>query len=142
MREVVIKAYKIPMETPKDLIESYFKVKKVILKEVLEHVKYSKTGKAHLQFNARDRRKLRNEILKDWKYSRHYVDSVINSVVGLVKGWIKLYNRGKAESMPKITKKTVYIKNMLFTYRDGILKISIEPRKRYLEVDLKKYMDP
>ncbi|MEM0162457.1 MAG: transposase, partial [Thermoproteota archaeon] len=53
--------------------------------------------------------------------------------------WITLYNRGKAESKPKITKRTVYIKSTLFSFRDGILRISIEPNKRYLEVDLRKY---
>ncbi len=78
-------------------------------------------------------------MLRGWKYSKHYVDSAINSVIGLVKGWITLYNGGKAESKPAITKRTVYIKNTLFSFRDGILKISIEPNKRYLEVDLSKY---
>jgi len=57
----------------------------------------------------------------------------------LVKRWIRLYNRGKARSKPKITRKTVYIKNTLFSYRDGILKISIEPNRRYLEVNLRRY---
>ncbi|MHA1627113.1 MAG: hypothetical protein ACTSYT_04445 [Candidatus Asgardarchaeia archaeon] len=57
----------------------------------------------------------------------------------MVKGWIKLYNRGKAKSKPKITKKTVYIKTTSFSYGNGILKISIEPNKRYLEVDLRDY---
>ncbi|MEM3790416.1 MAG: transposase [Thermoproteota archaeon] len=88
---------------------------------------------------AEDRKKLRDELLKDWRFSKHYVDSAINSVIGLVKSWITLYNIGKAESKPKITKRTVYIKSTLFSFRDGILRISIEPNKRYLEVDLTKY---
>nr|MDO8043824.1 hypothetical protein [Candidatus Baldrarchaeota archaeon] len=139
MKEEAIKAYKIPIESPKDLINAYFKAKRVVLEEILTHVKYSENGKAHLHFNAKDRRELRNTLLKGWKYSKHYVDSAINSVIGLVKGWIKLYNRGKARSKPKITRRTVYIKNTLFSYRSGILKISIEPNRRYLEVDLRKY---
>ena len=139
MKEEAIKAYKIPIESPKDLINAYFKAKRVVLEEILTHVKYSENGKAHLHFNAKDRRELRNTLLKGWKYSKHYVDSAINSVIGLVKGWIKLYNRGKARSKPKITRKTVYVKNTLFSYRSGILKISIEPNRRYLEVDLRKY---
>ena len=47
--------------------------------------------------------------------------------------------QGRAKEPPKVTKKTVYIKNTLFSFRDGVLKISIEPKKRYLEVDLTKY---
>jgi len=135
----VVKACKVPIKPPEDLIEAYFKVKGRALREILNHVRYSKTGKAHLYFKAGERRELRDELLKDWRYSKHYIDSAINSVIGLVKGWIKLHNRGKAKSKPKITKKTVYIKNTLFSYKNGILKISIEPRRRYLEVDLRRY---
>jgi len=141
LRVEVIKAYKVPIEAPKDLINAYFKIKEIALYEISRHIKYSKRGKAHLNFSAEDRRELRNTLLRNWRFSKHYVDSAINSVIGLVKGWIKLYNRGKAKSKPKIkiTKKTVYVKNTLFSYRNGILKISIEPYKRYLEVDLRKY---
>lgn len=45
----------------------------------------------------------------------------------------------KVKSRPEITKRTVYIKSTLFSYKNGVLKIGIEPRRRYLEVDLKKY---
>ena len=139
MKEEAIKAYKIPVEVPRDLIEAYFEVKKRALREILSHVTRSRTEKAHLNFKAEDRRRLRSILLSDWKFSKHYIDSAINSVIGLVKGWIKLHNRGKAKFMPKITKKTVYIKNTLFSYKNGNLKISIEPNKRYLEVNLRDY---
>ena len=139
MKEEAIKAYKIPVEAPRDLIEAYFEVKRRALREVLDHVAYSRSGKAHLRFRAGDRRRLRNKLLKDWRYSKHYIDSAINSVIGLVKGWIKLYNRGKVGTRPKITRKAVYVKNTLFSYRDGVLKISIEPNRRYLEINLREY---
>jgi len=132
-----VKSYRIPVEGPRDLIEEYFKVKRKALDVIFSHVKISK--RAHLEFDGEDRKRLRGELLRGWKYSKHYVDSAINSVIGLVKGWITLYNRGKAKEPPKITKRAVYIKNTLFSFRNGILKISIEPNKRYLEVDLKKY---
>ncbi|MEM2557863.1 MAG: transposase [Nitrososphaerota archaeon] len=132
-----VKSYKIPVDAPKDLIEEYFKVKQKALAFTFSHVKVS--GKAHLSLKAGDRRRLRDELLQDWRYSRHYVDSAINSVIGLVKGWITLYNKKKAKDKPRITKKSVYIKNTLFSFKNGVLKISIEPNKRYLEVDLRKY---
>ena len=138
MSDEAVKAYKIPLEAPRDLVEAYFEVRREALREVPDHVTYSQAGKAHLRFKAVDRRRLRNKLLKDWIYSKHYIDSAINSVIGLVKGWIKLYNRGKAGTKPRITRRTVYIKNTLFSYRNGVLKISIEPRKRFLEVDLRK----
>ncbi|MEM3576473.1 MAG: transposase [Thermoproteota archaeon] len=132
-----VKSYRIQVEAPKDLIEEYFQVKQRALDAIFLHVKVSK--KAHLNLKAEDRKKLRDELLKNWMFSKHYVDSAINSVIGLVKSWITLHNMGRAESKPKITKRTVYIKSTLFSFRNGILKISIEPNKRYLEVDLTKY---
>ncbi len=132
-----VKSYRIPAEAPKDLIDAYFEIKKKALATMLKHVKVS--NKAHLDFTAKDRRKLRDELLKEWKFSKHYVDSAINSVIGPIKGWITLYNKGKAKNSPSITRKTVYIKSSLFSYRNGILKISVEPNKRYLELDLTRY---
>ncbi|MEM0258742.1 MAG: transposase, partial [Thermoproteota archaeon] len=132
-----VKSYRILVEAPKDLIEEYFQVKQRALDAIFLYVKISK--KAHLNLKAEDRKKLRDELLREWKYSKHYVDSAINSVIGLVKSWITLHNMGKAESKPEITKRTVYIKSTLFSFRNGILKISIEPNKRYLKVDLRKY---
>jgi len=84
--KVAVKSYKIPIEAPRDLIEAFFEKKKKALREILRHVSYSRTGKAHLNFKAEDRRILRNTLLNNWKYSKHYVDSAINSVIGLVKG--------------------------------------------------------
>ena len=132
-----VKSCRIPVDAPKDLIDAYFEAKRKASEVILSKVRLS--GKAHLEFKNDDRKRLREELLKDWRYSKHYIDSAINSVIGLIKGWITLYNRGKAEKPPKITRKTVYIKSTLFSFKDGVLKISIEPNKRYLEVDLSRY---
>ncbi|MEM3749457.1 MAG: hypothetical protein QXO59_01355, partial [Candidatus Jordarchaeales archaeon] len=132
-----VRSYRIPVEAPRDLIEECFKVKQKALDAIFSHVKISK--KARLEFDGEDRKRLRDELLRGWKYSKHYVDSTINSVIGLVKGWVTLYNRGRAKEPPEITKRAVYIKNTLFSFRNGILRISIEPNKRYLEVDLSGY---
>jgi len=133
----VVKSYRIPVDAPKDLIEACFEVRKRALEAILSKIKLS--GKAHLEFNSEDRRRLREELLRGWRYSKHYVDSAINSVIGLVKGWVTLYNRGRAREHPKITRRSIYVKNTLFTFKSGILRISIEPNRRYLEVDLTKH---
>ena len=134
-----IKAYSVPITAPKDLLEEYFKLRKTVLDEIFKHIKYSKSGKAHLKFSKNDRKELRDKLLRNWKFAKHYIDSAINTVIGLVKGWIQLYNKGKAKSKPEITKKTVYVKTTLFSVRNGKIKITIEPRKRYLEIDLAKF---
>jgi hypothetical protein len=130
-----VKRYRIPVEALKDLVDSYFEVKRKVLEVILNHIKFNR--KAHLEFKNNDRRRLRDRLLKDWRCSKHYVDSAINSIIELVRGWIKLYNEG-AEGLPEITRKTVYVRNTLFSLRDGIIKISIEPSKRHLEVDLSR----
>jgi len=81
----VIKAYSVPLTAPKDLIEEYFKLRKTALDEIFKHVKYSKRGKAHLKFNKNDRKELRDKLLRNWKFAKHYIDSAINSVIGLVR---------------------------------------------------------
>ncbi|RLI75633.1 transposase [Archaeoglobales archaeon] len=135
----VIKSYSISITAPKELIEEYFKLKKTVLDEVFKHARYSKSGKVHLKFDKNKRKELRDKLLKNWRFAKHYVDSAINSVIGLVKGWISLYNRGKAKSKPEITKKTVYVKTTLFSVKNGKIKITIEPKKRYLEINLTKF---
>jgi putative transposase len=132
-----VKSCRIPVDAPKDLIDAYFEAKRKALEVILNNIKFYR--KAHLEFKNDDGKKLREELLKNWKYSKHYIDSAINSVIGLIKGWITLYNMGRAEESPEITRKTVYIKSTLFSFKDGALKISIEPNKRYLEVDLSRY---
>ncbi|MHA1722529.1 MAG: hypothetical protein ACTSXW_05565 [Candidatus Baldrarchaeia archaeon] len=84
MKEEAVKAYSIPINAPNDLIKAYFEAKKKALKEVFSCVVYSRRRKAHLNFKKEDRRNLRNKLLKDWTYSKHYIDSAINSVIGLV----------------------------------------------------------
>lgn len=83
MKAAAIRACKIPIEAPRDLIEEFFEAKKRALREALDHITYSLTGEAHLKFGAYDRRELRNGLLGDWRYLKHYIDSAINSVIGL-----------------------------------------------------------
>jgi len=81
-----IKAYSVPVIAPKDLLNEHFKLKRAVLDEVFKHVKFSRSGKAHLKFNRSKRKGLRDKLLRNWKFAKHYVDSAINSVIGLVKG--------------------------------------------------------
>ena len=52
----LIKSYSVPVTAPIDLIEEYFRLKKLILDEIFKHVKFSKKGKAHLNFDKDKRR--------------------------------------------------------------------------------------
>ena len=65
----LIKSYSVPVTAPKDLIEEYFRLKKLVLDEIFKHVKLSKRGKAHLRFNSRERKELRDKLLKEWGFA-------------------------------------------------------------------------
>jgi len=134
-----LKSYAVPIEAPRDLIDAYLEVKRKALEMVMGYVSYSSKGKARLRLKAEERREIRNQLLKGWPYVSHYVDSAINSAIGLVKGWIKLHNRGKAKKKPEITRRIVYIKSTLFRVKGDRLIIRIVARERYLEVDLSRF---
>jgi hypothetical protein len=74
-----IKSYRIPVDAPKDLIEEYFKAKQRAFAFVSSKIKFS--NKAHLDFGSGERKELRNTLLSDWRFSRHYIDSAIDSVM-------------------------------------------------------------
>ncbi len=103
----MIKSYAVPIEAPRDLIDAYLEIKRRAFELIMIHISYSSRGKARLRLKAEERKEIRNKLLKGWPYANHYVDSAINSVIGLVNGWIKLYNRGKAKRKPEITKRVI-----------------------------------
>ena len=138
-RSEVVKSYAVPIEAPRDLIDAYLEVKRKALEIVMTHVSYSSKGKARLRLKVEERRRMRNQLLEGWPYASHYVDSAMNSVIGLVKGWIRLYNRGRAKRKPEITRRTVYIKSTLFRVKGDKLIVRIVAGERYLEVDLSRF---
>jgi len=85
------------------------------------------------------RKELRDKYLKGWVYSKHYVDSAIKQAYSVLESWRKRYLRGKAERRrPKLKRKFVRVKGTLYSYRDGVLRVSARPYKESLTVDLRK----
>ncbi|WP_223208986.1 MULTISPECIES: IS200/IS605 family accessory protein TnpB-related protein [Pyrococcus] len=91
------------------------------------------------KFTKVERKQLRDKLLKEWNYAAHYVDSAINQMLGLVKSYKRKLRRGKKVREPKLKKKFVYVKSTLFTLKGSVLRITIIPRKYYLEVNLANY---
>ncbi len=129
----MVKSYAVPIEAPEDLIDSYLEVKKRALELIMNRLSYSSRGEGQLRLKADERREIRERLLQGWPYASHYVYSAINSVIGLVKGWIRLHNKGKAKKKPEITRRTVYIKSTLFRVKGSKLVIRVVARERYLE---------
>jgi len=85
------------------------------------------------------KKKLRNELLKDWVFASHYVDSAIKVAYSILKSWKRNYVEGERKRKKPVVKRLfVRVKETLYTYRDGKIRVTIVPRKQYLEFDLTK----
>jgi len=83
------------------------------------------------------KRNLRNELMKDWSYAAHYVDSAIKVAYSIINSWRKNYLKGKrGRSKPLVKRKFVRVKETLYIYRNDKIRITVKPRKLYLEFDL------
>ncbi len=82
---------------------------------------------------------LRSILMKDWRYSKHYVDSAIKQAYSILHSWRRNYIKGeRSREKPIVKKKFVRIKETLYSFRDGKIKISIKPYEEYLEFDISR----
>jgi len=82
---------------------------------------------------------LRSILLEDWVYSKHYVDSAIKQAYSIIKSWRRSYIKGeRTRAKPIVRKRFVRIKETLYSFKDGKIKVSIKPYKRHLEFDVSK----
>ena len=83
------------------------------------------------------KRNLRNELLRNWSYASHYVDSAIKVAYSTMNSWKKNYLKGKRKrNKPIVKRKFIRVKGTLYIYRNGKIRITVKPRKLYLEFDL------
>jgi len=144
----VVKAYSVEHNYDLDrFISDYIWLLNAIMREIWNNIRWKEKkvkGKKRILPvipNSKEfKRNLRNSALKDWKYASHYVDSAINTAYSILKSWRKRYKKGQAgRKMPVIKREFIYVKTTLFSYRNGVVKITIVPRKYYVEFDLKQY---
>jgi len=82
---------------------------------------------------------LRNSLMKDWRYSKHYVDSSIKQAYSILKSWRRSYMKGeRRREKPIVKKKFVRIKETLYSYNNGKIKVSIKPYEEYIMFDISK----
>jgi len=82
---------------------------------------------------------LRNFLLEDWSYSKHYVDSAIKQAYSMLKSWRRSYLKGERHrEKPVVRRRFVRIKETLYTYKDGKIKVSVKPHEEYLVFDISK----
>jgi len=82
---------------------------------------------------------LRNLSMEGWSYSKHYADSAIKQAYSMLKSWRRNHLRGeRSREKPLVKKRFVRIKETLYTFKHGKIKVSIKPYKEYLEFDVSK----
>ncbi|MEM2046663.1 MAG: transposase [Candidatus Jordarchaeales archaeon] len=82
---------------------------------------------------------LRGLLVKDWGYAKHYVDSAIKQAYSILKSWRRNYVKGeRSRQKPIVKRRFVRIKETLYSFRDGKIRVSIKPREEYLEFDISK----
>ena len=81
---------------------------------------------------------IRDEYLLNWKYSAHWIDSVISTAFSILDSWKKNYNKGKRRRNCPVAKRLfVRVKQTMMKIEGDKLRISIKPRQ-FIYVDLSK----
>jgi putative transposase len=82
---------------------------------------------------------LRNLLMEGWGYSKHYVDSAIKQAYSMLKSWRRSYLKGeRRREKPVVKRRFVRVKETLYTYRSGKIKVSIKPHEEYLVFDVSR----
>lgn len=84
------------------------------------------------------KKELRHKYLEGWKYSTHWMNSVIDTAYSILDSWKKNYDKGKRKrNCPVVKRRFVRIKQTLMKIDGNELRISIKPRQ-FVYVDLSK----
>ncbi|WP_240703211.1 transposase [Thermococcus indicus] len=82
------------------------------------------------------KRELRNKLLKDWPFAKHYVDSTIKTAYSILESWRQNYLKGRRKrKKPVVKRKFVRVKTTLMKVEGSKIRITVKPRKKYLELD-------
>ncbi|MEM3446651.1 MAG: transposase [Candidatus Korarchaeum sp.] len=84
------------------------------------------------------KKRLRDELVKDWGYSKHYVDSAIREAYSILKSWRRNYRKGRRKEKAVIRRRFVRVKGTLYSYKEGKIKISVRPYEEYLIFDISR----
>ena len=139
---LLIKAYSIKHNLDiNNFINDYMIFLNNILNDLWQIIEWKKKGKRLIPLIRKDkifRKEIRDKYIIKWIYSKHYIDSAIKQAYSIINSWRKRYLKGKARrNKPILKRKFVRIKETLYSYKDGIIRISIKPFQESIRIDLK-----
>jgi putative transposase len=80
---------------------------------------------------------LREKLMETWPHAKHYVDSAIKQAYSILRSWRKNYLKGnRTRNKPCVKRRFVRIKETLYAFRDGELRITLDAHERHLKFDL------
>jgi len=141
-KSLLVKAYSIQHGLNlNDFINDYMIFLNNILNDIWQAIEWKKKEKRLIPLIRKDkffRKEIRDKYIIKWIYSKHYIDSAIKQAYSIINSWRKRYLKGKARrDKPILKRKFVRIKETLYSYRDGIIKISIKSFQENISIDLK-----
>lgn len=82
------------------------------------------------------KKELRYKYLENWRYSAHWINSVVDVAYSILDSWKKNYNKGKRKrNCPIAKRRFVRVKQTLMKIEGNELRISIKPRQ-FIYIDL------
>ena len=140
---LLVKAYSTPHGLDvKGFIDNYTSLLNNILNNIWCAIEWKRKGKRLIPIIRKDntfRKELRDKYINEWAYSKHYVDSAIKQAYSILDSWRKRYMKGKAgRKKPLLKRRFVRVKETLYSYRDGVIRISIKPFQESISIDLKE----
>jgi len=131
-----------------EFLEAYRRLLQKAVDEIWAEIrwieKYDKKGRKRLipvipKGNNFKNHYLRKLLMEGWSYSKHYVDSAIKQAYSMLKSWRRSYLKGERHrEKPVVRKRFARIKETLYTYKDGRIRISIRPHEEYLVFDISR----
>ena len=140
---LLVKAYSIPHSLDiKDFVDNYMCLLNSVLDDLWRKIEWKRKGKRLIPLIRKDsafKKELRDKHLREWIYSKHYVDSAIKQAYSVLNSWRRRYLKGKAgRRKPLLKRRFVRVKETLYSYREGVVKISIKPFQESISIDLKE----
>ena len=82
------------------------------------------------------KKSLRDKLLQNWPFAKHYVDSAIKTAYSILDSWRKNYLKGRRRrKKPLVKRKFVRVKTTLMKVEGSKIRITVKPREEYFELD-------
>ena len=130
-----------------DLFFAYRDMVNRMLEEMFQHIYWKTVPLKHskqvlklpiLTLTKATRKTLRDNYLRDWTFSAHWVDSALKTALSILRSWRKNYLKGKRKPQcPQVKRLFLRVKQTLMKLEGEYLRISLRPEE-FVYISLKQ----